>query len=407
MLRGAGWWRLALASALIAIGSLGWWVWGQQNNTPDPFRAVAIKNPPFPSLSYGMQAFLWWDDYAASLGLHWLKKADFTHVKQTFAWRDIEPREGEWHFERADEIVAEVESKGLQLVIRLGNTPEWAQSLPEEREKGFQGEIVDTPPATDSLPAWGEYCATIAKRYLGKVVAYQIWNEPNLAREWGGRGVNAVDYIELLRVCSEAIRAVDAGAILISAGLAPTGVNNPTQAIADDVYLRQLYENDFQRYVDVIGVHAAGFAAPHFSPADAERLSIARGMTGRWASFRRIEDLRRIMVEYEDEARQMAILEMGWTTDKRPDSPMAWFAVDPWTQAEYLRQAFDYAAENWRPWVGLMTVIYIADSGWTEEDEQYWWSLIHFKGEPKVAHLSSAFTTLLTMPKICDDPACP
>ena len=70
-----------------------------------------------------MQAFLWWDDYAASLALYWLSKAQFTHVKQVFAWRDIQPRPDEWHFERGDEIVEEAAEKGLGLIVRPRQRP--------------------------------------------------------------------------------------------------------------------------------------------------------------------------------------------------------------------------------------------------------------------------------------------
>jgi hypothetical protein len=87
--------------------------------------------------------------------------------------------------------------------------------------------------------------------------------------------------------------------------------------------------------------------------------------------WRRVEDLRKIMVQNGDAGRQMAILEMGWTvadTETHPD--YAWFAVDEDTQAEQLVRAHEFIAENWRPWIGLVTTIYIADPAWTEEDEE-------------------------------------
>ena len=400
MRRGAARLGITFVATIIAAGAI-WW--GQRQNPilNDPFRASAIRNAPFPSLSYGMQAFLWWDDYAASLALHWLRKAQFTHVKQLFAWRDIQPTPDVWHFQRGDELVEETAEKGLGLIVRLGSVPDWAQ--PIRLGEYSNREIVDTPPAVEYLPAWGEYCGAIAKRYAGRVAGYQIWNEPNLSREWGGRPVSAAEYIELLRVCGEAIREQDEAAVIISAGMAPTGTNDPQQAVADDVYFRQLYAGDFQRYADVVGAHAVGFAAPEFSPDDAEQFT----NRGRWASFRRIEDLRRIMVEEGDAARQMAILEMGWTTDPRPESQMAWFAVDEQTQAEYLRRAFAYAAENWRPWVGLISLIYSADPGWTPDDEQYWWSLIRFTGDPRGERLTPAFHALMDMPKVCNNADCP
>jgi hypothetical protein len=85
--------------------------------------------------------------------------------------------------------------------------------------------------------------------------------------------------------------------------------------------------------------------------------------------------MRQIMVEFGDGDKQVVVLEMGWTTDPRPESPYHWHAVTPQQQAEYLVRAFRYAEEHWGPWIGLMTVLSLADRQWTPEDEQYWWAI--------------------------------
>jgi len=333
--------------------------------TTDPFMADAVVDPPFVSLTYGIQAFLWWDPTAAALRLDSIRTMAFSHVKQTFAWKDAEPIEGEWHFENPDRILDEVERRGLKLVARLSDTPGWALA------GGDSEDFMDAPP--DDLMDFANYCGTIARRYAGRIAAYQIWNEPNLAREWGGRTPNAWEYVALLRACSEAIRAADPAAILISAGLSPTG-NYDAIAHPDDIYLQEMYDADFQHYVDVVGAHAPGYSDPYLSPDEA----VAQG-SQRFFTFRRVEDLRRIMVRNGDAARQMAILEMGWTRDDR-DANYAWFAVDERTQAKNLVNAFQFAADQWRPWVGLMSVIYVADPSWTKDDEEYHWSVITPQG---------------------------
>ena len=302
----------------------------------DPFQANAIVNPPFPSLSYGIQAFLWWDGGEVGYTLDWTMLMNFRYVKQTFAWRDMERVQGEWLFGEADKVIHEVTRRDLKLVARLGKTPDWSHSL--------EGDFLDAPP--DGLDLWRNYCFTVADRYQGQIAAYQIWNEPNLEREWGNQPPNAEDYVTLLQVCSEAIREADPEAILISAGLSPTGRMDDV-AHRDDIYFDQMYRHDFQQYIDVVGVHAPGFSRPIYGPDDAERDG-----NGRWATFRRVEDLRKIMIAHNDATRQMAILEVGYTTDTvNPD--YAWFAVDEETQAQYLEEAYLYAAEHWRPWVGF------------------------------------------------------
>jgi hypothetical protein len=327
---------------------------------PDPFRGADVVDPPFTSLTYSIQTFWWWDDGVVGTQVDWVEHLlGFTHVKHTFAWRNMEAHPDEWDFSQSDRIVNEVEARGIQLIARLGQVPDWATDSEVVNENT---ESHDSPP--NDLDAWADYCRTVAERYKGHIAAYQVWNEPNLAREWGFNEPNAAEYVEVLRVCSEAIRAVDSDVILISAGLSPTG-NYDAIAHPDDVYLDAMYQAGFQQYIDVVGVHTPGFAPPSYGPDDAERDG-----RGRWASFRRIEDLRKIMVRHGDSARQMAIMEFGWTTDQQnPDSAYQWFAVSEEQQAQYIVEAYQYAAEHWRPWVGLMSLIYLHNPQWTENDE--------------------------------------
>ncbi len=354
--------------------------------TYDPFQAAAITNPPFTSLTYGIHEFLWWDKNKASLFLDWTRLMVFSHVKQVFAWEDFEPERRRWDFKRADEVVSEVEQKGLKLVVRLSDAPDWSHpGLAGHKDVDF----VDAPP--DDLNDWATFCGTVAGRYRGHIAAYQIWNEPNLTREWGNRPPDAAAYVNLLAACSQAIRAADPKAIIISAGLAPTGTYDTT-AQPDDIYLQAMYDAGFQQYVDVVGVNAPGYNnPPDVSPDEA----VARG-SQRFFTFRRVEDMRKIMVENGDAGRQMAILEMGWHTNPGNNASYAWYAVDEATQAKYLVQAYQYAADHWRPWMGLMTTIYIADPSWTPQDEEYWWSITTPEG-----YTRQAFLDLANMAKYC------
>lgn len=355
-------------------------------SSTDPFLGFRVTNPPFTSLTYGIQAFLWWDTGQAGLNMDWIQRMVFSHVKQTFAWEDIEPQPGEWHFENGDRLVAELERRNLKVVARLTDAPGWAiaGNTPHTMSPDV---IVDTMP--DRLEDWANFCGVVAERYRGRIAAYQIWNEPNLSREWGGQVPSPEGYVALLRACAEAIRAADPDAILISAGLAPTG-DYTDQAWPDDLYLQRMYDAGFQQYVDVVGVHAPGYTAPEVDPADAPG-------GHRFFSFRHVEDMRRIMIANGDAARQMAILELGWTTDQiHPD--MQWFAVTEAEQARNLVAAYQFAAEHWRPWVGLMSMIYMANPAWTPDNEEYWWAITTPDG-----YTRPAYADLANMAKYCGD----
>ena len=372
---------LALALVLVAA----FVIYASQPD-PDPFKAAAVTKRPFPSLTYSIQGFFWWDTGYVGMQLDWVKMMSFNTIKQTFAWRDMEPERDVWTFHAADKLLEETERRHLHVIARLGQTPIWAGGA-----EGVDSEMAkyDFPP--EDLALWENYCRTISERYAGRITAYQIWNEPNLSREWGNRPPDAAEYTEVLRICSTAIRAADPNAIIISAGLAPTG-NLDDTAHRDDVYLDAMYRAGFQHYVDVVGVHAPGYSAPTYGPDDAEQAG-----RGRWFAFRRVEDLRKIMIQHGDAARQMAILEMGWTVDQiHPD--YAWFAVTEQQQAQYMVEAYEYIRANWSPWVGLVSMIYLPRATWTEADEEYWWSIATPQNGTR-----PVFGALVKMPKYCDD----
>lgn len=350
------------------------------------------------SPDYGMQVFLFWQAEIADRDLKLVEDAGFRWVKQEFAWREIEPvQKGDFDWSRTDRIMDQIDAHGLNVIIRLGVQPEWAGG-------GFP-EVG--PP--NNLQDFADYVTAVATRYKGRIDAYQIWNEPNLSREWGNRPPNAAEYTEMLRVSYEAIKAVDPFPIVISAGMAPT-TRNDDVARPDVFYIQEMYDAGAKPYFDALGAHGPGYA----SPPETDPAEIARtpGLANpgdfkpennipeelrRVYGFRHVEDIRAIMVANGDEAKQVVLLEFGWTIDPRPDSPYAWHAVTAVEQAQYFERAYKYAKKNWQPWIGVMSLIYIANPQWTMNDEQTYWSIVY----PTYPELTAApaYFGLKAMPK--------
>jgi len=327
--------------------------------TPVPIKQLV------PSPTPAIHTNLWWNEEIAQRDLDLVQGMHFHWIKQTFAWRDIETKEkGRFDWWRTDRIVANAEQRGLNLIVRLDRQPFWSQVDHGERP------LENAPPA--NLEDFGDFCYAVANRYAGRIQAYQVWNEPNLAREWGEQSPDPADYVRLLKTCYEAIKRADPQAFVISAGMAPTGTTGDA-AMPDDQFIHEMYQAGGAQYFDMLGLNAPGYAAPpEISPDEAEATPAYGGF--RWASFRHVEDIRTLMVAEGDGQKQIAIMEMGWTTD--PNNPTySWFRVTEQQQADYLVRAYEWAYDHWRPWIGIMTTIYIPDPYWTEADEQYWWSI--------------------------------
>lgn len=341
----------------------------------------------FNSPEYGVHLSQWWHvDDVLPRDLEMVQEMGFGWVKQVFAWRDIEGNaKGEFDWYRPDRIVQQANEANLNLLIRIDHQPLWSVQA-----------LVDKPITQNQPPVdyqdFGDFCFALADRYQGQIQAYQVWNEPNLSREWGEQTPSPAEYTALLRVCYEGIKAADPEAIVVSAGLAPTG-DQPPRAMPDDEFLRGMYAAGAADYFDALGLNAPGYKAP-------PQLSPEEGLNEiwgghRWNVFRHVEDMREIMVANGDAAKQVVILETGWILQQDIHSSYTWHGVTEQQQAEYLVGAYQWARENWQPWIGPIFTIYMADATWTAEaHEQYWWSIVLPDSTPRPAYLA-----LKAMPK--------
>ncbi|MFP4322394.1 MAG: hypothetical protein ACLFTK_08065 [Anaerolineales bacterium] len=118
---------------------------------------------------------------------------------------------------------------------------------------------VGWPREMDDLNGYmDEYAA-----YLGQVAALgpdaiEVWNEPNLSREWPLGRVDGATYTDMLRRAYTAIKAANPNVMVISGAPAPTGFFSggcTSQGCDDDVFLRQMVNAGALQYMDCQGVH--------------------------------------------------------------------------------------------------------------------------------------------------------
>lgn len=342
-----------------------------------------LKAGPATPTGVGVQVHLWGYPETTQRDLELARGAGFTWVKQLFPWAFIEGDvQGRFEWVEPDRVVDAVDRAGLKLIVRLDMQPAWARADRIFPQVG--------PP--DRMSDWGDFVYALAKRYKGRIAAYEVWNEPNLAREWGERPPSAAEYVRLLQVAHQAVKLGDPDALVITGGLSPT-TDLSDRARADVVYLKELYAAGAKGNFDLLGVHAAGFKSP--PEADPAEVAHSAELTNndpspeelrRTYSFRHVEDLRRIMEENGDGDKRIAILEMGWTSDPRPDSPYRWHAVSEEEKAEYLARAVEYARNHWRPWLGPMIVWTFADPAWKPDQEQVYWAITNPDGSPRPAY---------------------
>jgi hypothetical protein len=138
------------------------------------------------------------------------------------------------------------------------------------------------------IAAYSAFAASVAG--LG-ADAIEVWNEPNIDREWRGDMINGAVYTRLLASAYSAIKARSPSTLVISGAPAPTGFFGGcgVGGCDDDVFLAQMAAAGAANYADCIGLHYnEGILPPSASSGDprgAYPTYYFSGMLGRAAAF--------------------------------------------------------------------------------------------------------------------------
>ncbi|GEM_PF-3584926 len=360
----------------------------ERSSGPAP-SAPAPSTTSLGGLGYGMQLDPG-TEYPRSLRM--LTSAGFNWAKIQVRWEDMEHQQGNIDWGSTDMVVNQTGAAGVKLLFSVATAPGWSRPGADLSVAG--------PPA--DLNTYANFLKALASRYQGRVQAYEIWNEQNLAREWGGTGQqSAARYAEMLRLAHGAIKSVDPGAAVITGALTPAGTVDLGQgplAIDDVEFFRQMYQAGIKGYFDAVGVHPSGFNnSPDADPRNAAVLSQPGSFHGhRSFYYRNFERYREIMVQNGDSSKQLWFTEFGWASSPNPFPEYA-YAVDVSedTQANYLVRAFEIAKSV--GYIGPMFVWNLnfapsADPGDTQAKKAF--SIIRPDWSPR-----PAYNALAAMPK--------
>ncbi|MCA9903745.1 MAG: LysM peptidoglycan-binding domain-containing protein [Anaerolineae bacterium] len=299
--------------------------------------APAVTTPT-PAMATGITVFTLGQD--PTLVIEQVERLSLSWVKLDVLWRELEPSAGIYNFDELDAVVTALDQANLNVLFTVWSAPSWARSTAEE----------SGPP--DDFSAYAGFMRTLAERYQGRVQAYEIWNEPNLRREWNSElhPISAASYAELLHLAYEAVKAGDANALVISAGLAPTGFNDGVNAIDDRLYLRDLYASGLATISDAIGAHPEGWA----NPPDAHCCDQPEGVETHYDSrtfffLDTLADYRQIMIDHGDQAAPIWVTRFGWGSSADTSAPSAinifYSYTDLTEQAAYTPRALTLGAE--------------------------------------------------------------
>src|SRR4051794_406845 len=196
--------------------------------------------------------------HSRQAALHKQAAAGIQTLRQTFDWTRVERSRGHYAFGVYDGLVLDAAKEGIGVTPPLSTPPRFSPSRP--RRHARRGV---SPPRRHADMA--RFATAMARRYgaggtLWKehpgladhaVHSWQIWNEPNLAVYWAS-GVSPPAYTRLLRAAGHAMKDVDPGAEIVTAGL-------PNSTLAGSMsfsrFVKRMYRAGGRDAFDSLAIH--------------------------------------------------------------------------------------------------------------------------------------------------------
>jgi Cellulase (glycosyl hydrolase family 5) len=252
-----------------------------------------------------------------ALGSHW--------VRLFATWPDLEPARGEFaaNWLASYDQVFRALPKGTKVIVDVVDTPGWESGSSDEHA---------APANPDDYAA---FVAALARRWAGRVSAYEIWNEEDSPSWWTG-APNPAAYAALLRATYPLVKAADPRATIVLGGL--TGNDYP--------FLEGVYRAGAKGSFDAVGVHT-DTACDVISPYSFERGPDNRLIPDSFLAYREVHAT---MLANGDHS-PIWMTEMSWRTTTATCSEGVFAGHKPEgvserKQATYLAQAYHCLAGN-------------------------------------------------------------
>jgi hypothetical protein len=293
--------------------------------------------PTVSNWGYGFNVQMWYfsqDAKGQTAGL--IKQAGFNWMKVQVEWFQVETAPGVYDWSQLDEIVNAAGGAGLKTMFSVVDAPTFYRT--------------PTSGLTPGDPnTFKTFMQALAGRYAGKVQAYEIWNEQNLAREMGDGNVAPANYLPLLQAGFTGVKAGDSTALALLGAPSPTGANIPGQVIDDLQYLTELFAlngGQVKQYYDALSAHPSGFSNPPDCTPATPQCSLSGGFNtdDSFFAFTRVQQYRDLMVANGESAKKIWFTEFGYCSNPTPPPGYEYCSsIDATTQANFLVQAFQMA----------------------------------------------------------------
>ncbi|MEX2425644.1 MAG: hypothetical protein WD401_02675 [Thermomicrobiaceae bacterium] len=363
---------------LFSVGLGGWTLYSQSpwdQPTARPANAAETNLPHTNVNPYSVNTFLSQEvePWKREKTMVMISNGGIGWIKEGFPWSEIEPADDSFwdpryqqdSWQKYDEIVELAERHGVRIIARLDHTPPWARP---------DGTEFATPPTR--AEDFGDFVETFVERYKGRVQHIQIWNEPNLSREWGGE-IDPEGYVDLLEEAYGRAKSVDPDVVVLSAPMAMTNEDSE-RAMPEFDYWERMYADGAGEFFDVLTATGYGIDQPPEDEPDPAVINL-----------RRIELVRQIMERNGDGGKPVWLTEYGWNAspDSIPVGDRQWGSVSDQMQGEWTSRGIRWMSENW-DWFGVSSIWYFRHVGsFPPSEPEYYFAMVDLEFTPRQVYL--------------------
>jgi len=250
-----------------------------------------LLDTPNPPATFGYNED-WIFQSVASLDL--LKRSGAQVARTSLPWGGVEATRGNFNWYGSDQLYNRLQARGIRPLWVLMDAPCFAQANPGACASGKD----EQHPSPANYDEFAQFAVTAAKRYPNSA-GFEVWNEPNYPKYWGGPP-EPDNYAQMLKTVADALHAQVPGMMVVSAGLSPHADTDTSGSIGFRDFLIDLYERGAATHADAIGIHPYPGVGPN-----EDYLGDVRVYLGK---------IQNVMDRYGDGARPLWATEFGAST---------------------------------------------------------------------------------------------
>ncbi|MFB0524309.1 MAG: cellulase family glycosylhydrolase [Phycisphaerae bacterium] len=212
---------------------------------PAPDLAFARPNPAIPN-GFGVNIHFRGEPRDLDL----IAGAGFKFIRMDLTWSGIEQSKGVYDFEKLgyDALTKGCTERGIRILYIL----DYSNKL-YESDRSVRTEA--------GRKAFADFAEAAAKRYAGKGILWEIWNEPNLKHFWSPQP-SAEDYYRLVEETAARIRKADPSGLVVAGATSQIPLG----------WLEDCFKKGLLKWIDVLSVHPYRSQAPETVVTDYAKL---------------------------------------------------------------------------------------------------------------------------------------